>query len=104
MLRVMPDNPPGWIGAMFVLVPILVGCGFLFTVYAVIRNRNALKQAGFDPITAQVQLASRVMSSELLTPQKTLEQRLAELDDLHTRGVISDAEHTRARAQALASP
>jgi uncharacterized membrane protein len=30
-----------------------------------------------------------------------LEQRLAELDDLHARGVISDEEHRSARAEAL---
>ncbi|MDP4332862.1 SHOCT domain-containing protein [Curtobacterium sp. A7_M15] len=30
-----------------------------------------------------------------------LEQRLAELDDLHARGVISDDEHRAARAETL---
>ena len=42
------------------------------------------------------------MNSEILAPTQSLEQRLTELDDLHRRGVISDAEHTTARAKALA--
>ena len=35
-------------------------------------------------------------------PHKSLEERLRELDDLHTRGVISEAEHATARAKVLA--
>ena len=34
-------------------------------------------------------------------PGRPLEQRLAELDDLRARGVISDEEHRTARTEAL---
>ena len=36
-----------------------------------------------------------------MTPARTVEERLAELDDLHSRGVISDDEHRDARAKIL---
>jgi hypothetical protein len=35
-------------------------------------------------------------------PEKSVEQRLAEIDDLHDRGVISTDEHTAARAKIIA--
>jgi len=37
-----------------------------------------------------------------MTPAKTVEERLADLDDLHSRGVISDEEHRAARAKVIA--
>jgi hypothetical protein len=44
------------------------------------------------------------MDSELLAPRPSLEARLAELDDLHARGVITADEHAKARAEVLAGP
>jgi hypothetical protein len=50
----------------------------------------------------QTELAARAMDSELLAPRPSLEARLAELDDLHARGVITADEHAKARAEVLA--
>ena len=36
-----------------------------------------------------------------MMPARTVEERLAELDDLHERGVISDDEHREARGRIL---
>lgn len=36
-----------------------------------------------------------------MVPARTVEERLADLDDLHERGVISDDEHRDARARIL---
>ncbi|MBF4613889.1 SHOCT domain-containing protein [Curtobacterium sp. VKM Ac-1376] len=49
----------------------------------------------------QEDIAHRALQSRTLAPDRPLEQRLAELDDLHARGVISDEEHRAARAAAL---
>ncbi|MCU1602513.1 MAG: hypothetical protein JWO22_3222 [Frankiales bacterium] len=101
MLRVMNDGPPAIFDAMFVVVPIFIACVIVLGIYTTIRNRNALKQAGYDPITAQVQMADRLIRSQ---EHPSLESRLKELDDLHARGVISAEEHAKARADALAQP
>ncbi|MDR2997311.1 MAG: SHOCT domain-containing protein [Microbacterium sp.] len=105
----------------FVILPVLIGIGFVlfgllfvglivFLVIVIRRNWKTAKDAGYDPLTMETQMAARVMNSELLRPAAvpvaapaplTLEQRLTELDDLHARGVISDTEHISARAKAL---
>lgn len=71
----------------------------------VIISRNAAKARalGHDPVTMQTELAARAMDSGLLAPAKSLEERLAELDGLRARGVITAEEHAKARADALAA-
>lgn len=75
-------------------------------VMVVMISRNAAKarELGHDPLTMQTELAARAMDSELLAPRPSLEARLAELDDLHARGVITADEHAKARAEVLAGP
>ena len=69
-------------------------------VVTVLRARR-MRARGQDPWTMQEDLAYRAMQSGVLAPTVSREQRLAELDDLHRRGVISDDEHRDARAEAL---
>lgn len=52
-------------------------------------------------VVAVVVTVVLVVRSARRTPGNRHEQRLAELDDLHARGVISDEEHREARAEAL---
>lgn len=81
----------------------IVGVFVLIAVTGV-KNRRVLKDAGIDPLTAQAQLAVPLANSRLLAPkdaEQSLEQRLTELADLHSRGVISDTELATARAKAL---
>ena len=66
-----------------------------------VRNRRVLRQHGFDPMTAQAELAVRLAQGPLGAVPKSLEQRLVELDDLHRRGLISGEEHAAARRAAL---
>ena len=87
-----------WFGVAFLILFVVV-VGFI--IFTWVKNWRAFKQAGLDPIAAQSEIAGRLMNSELLAPEQTLEQRLGELDDLHARGVISDEEHRAARAKAL---
>ena len=59
-----------------------------FIVVTAVRSRRVLRDAGLDPAAAHAQLAVR----------------LAELDDLHRRGVITAVEHATARTTALNEP
>jgi hypothetical protein len=71
-------------------------------IVLVSRNAAKARALGHDPLTMQTELAARAMDSSLLAPQKSLEARLAELDELRARGVISAEEHAKARADTLA--
>ena len=72
-----------------------------FIIYIAVRNYKATRKAGFDPFTLQTDVATRLARSQMLAPKKTTEQKLSELDDLLTRGIISREEYTQARSQAL---
>jgi hypothetical protein len=74
----------------------------LFMAMAGARSKRALEAGGLDPLAAEALLAARAANSQLLAPRRSLEDRLAELDDLRSRGVISEEEHSTARAKALA--
>jgi hypothetical protein len=81
----------------FAGVALLVLVGFAFVAYAAVRSARAARRAGIDPFTNDAQVLAQAISGQ----GRTVEQRLAELDDLHRRGVISPEEHRSARARAL---
>ena len=109
---------------VFILVFAAVVAGFLLlVVIGSARRRKALLDAGLDPrLLPEEQLAARLAKqqqqreqqggprspSEVASgvagtagPQRTLEERLRDLDDLLRREVISAEEHARARAEVL---
>ncbi|PZF55564.1 hypothetical protein DEJ23_11685 [Curtobacterium sp. MCSS17_008] len=88
-----------WTLVMVGVIAVLLGIVAIVVVTVLRARRMAAR--GQNPWTMQEDLAYRAMQSQGLAPTKTLEQRLAELDDLHRRGVISDDEHRGARAEAL---
>ena len=87
---------------MFTLVPLAIAGVFVLVVVSAVRNRRTLRDAGYDPLTVQSQMAVRAMDSQLMAPRRTLGERLAELDALRAAGTISPDEHAAARAAALA--
>ncbi|MCD5346109.1 SHOCT domain-containing protein [Agromyces sp. S2-1-8] len=93
---------PAGFQVMFVLVALVGAAVFLITIITVARSYMKVREAGHDPLTIQAELATRTLDSELLAPKQSIEQRLAELDGLAARGLISDAERAAARADILA--
>lgn len=82
---------------VFGLIALLVVAGFAFVAYSAIRSARAARRAGIDPFTNEAQLIAQAVAGR----GQPLEQRLAELDELHRRGVISTEEHRTARSRAL---
>jgi hypothetical protein len=78
----------------FVVVLVVIATG-------IVRSRKVLRESGLDPLAAQAQLAVRLAQGPLGTPAQSLEQRLAELDDLQRRGLITAEEHAEGRRAAL---
>ncbi|WP_404442339.1 SHOCT domain-containing protein [Microbacterium marinum] len=97
-------------GALFGLVVVVAIAGVIFSAVVGMRKYRVLNDAGVAPLTVDAAIAAKVLRSDVLapaaptvtpTPETKLEERLAELDDLHARGVISDDEHRDARSAAL---
>ncbi len=90
-------------GVVIVLFVLLFVAAVVFIVVTVVRNANRARALGHDPLTMQTELAARVIDSPLLAaaPKPTLEQRLAELDDLRSRGVLTEDEYRAARQKAI---
>ncbi|MBC3762031.1 hypothetical protein ACUN7V_12530 [Quadrisphaera oryzae] len=106
-----PDaQPDGWAAASVVLWVVLVLAVVVLAVVWGVRNAAVLRRGGLAPLTARSQLAVDLhqrlrtgVSTGLLAPP-SLEQRLAELDDLAARGVITEAERAEARLRLLSAP
>lgn len=94
-------------GIGFVLMMVFAGLFFAavitFMVIAITRNAKRARELGHDPLTMETELAARAIDSSLLAPKPTIEARLAQLDDLLARGVITVDEYATARAEAISS-
>ncbi|WIV44911.1 SHOCT domain-containing protein [Glutamicibacter nicotianae] len=106
------DLDPGTSSSLFDTVDTMFSFGLpLFSVlfiafagliiFVIVRNFRKAKSAGFDPLTMETDLMARAANSALLAPKKSIEDKLSELDSLHSRGVITRDEYLQARRDAL---
>ena len=77
------------------VVGVLVVAGLVLFAWLLVRNLRGMRRVAQDPPAAGRGAPS------VAAP---VAQRLQELDDLHRRGVITDAERSLARHQVLTSP
>ena len=102
---------PSSFDAMWSLGLVAVGIGFVVTIALAVRNAHHLHRNGIDPTTVEAELATRMLRSQALAPaaeaaapgraERSVEDRLAEIDGLHARGAISDQERAAARSEVL---
>ncbi len=100
----MGFEPDGFSTSFGVLSGLVVGVvivGFVVIIALTIRNAARVRNSGHDPLSLQTDLAVKLLDSEALTPAKSLESRLLELDALLTKGTITSDEHAAARARLL---
>ena len=114
-----PSSPgiPGWFVALFILF-IVVGVGM--TIYKSSYSASMARKRGQDPseaamttfLVGDVGMAATYLKGPdpapvrgpgdaTAEPVRSTEQRLAELDDLHRRGLLTDAEHAAQRARII---
>jgi hypothetical protein len=91
---------PAMFKVFFTVIPVFIGVVFVFVVYSLVRNWRVMKARGVDPITAQAEIAARMAKGKIVEGP-SIEERLAELDDLRSRGIISDTEHADGRRRIL---
>ncbi|HEX3002821.1 MAG TPA: SHOCT domain-containing protein [Angustibacter sp.] len=92
-------------GIVFVLVTLFIVAVFVIMVVALVKRGRAVREEGLDPLTGDIQLAGQLSRSQLMAPaapQRTVPERLAEVDELLRTGAISAAEHEAQRARILA--
>lgn len=86
----------------FIAFGVLVGVVIVISICTAIYRAAKVARAGQNPLTLDNDIAVAALKSPILAAQKSVEERLRDVDDLHARGVISDAEHVQARAAILA--
>ena len=93
----------GIMGLLLVLFVILFVSVVGFMIYTASRRYRAAKQAGLDPFAGDIQVMGRVNDSAMLAPERSVEDRLAEIDALRAAGTISAEEHEAARTRIIAT-
>ena len=84
----------------FTTISVFIALVFLFVIYAGVKNWRAMKAKGINPITAQAEITARMATGKLFEGP-SIEDKLREIDDLHSRGLISDDEHREGRKRVL---
>ncbi|GAA1409593.1 hypothetical protein AUR04nite_24020 [Glutamicibacter uratoxydans] len=91
----------GGMGIFFLVVMLLVAGVFVAAIVLWVRNYRKAKEAGADIFTLQTDLAVKAANSQFLAPAQTKEQKLAELDGLKRKGMVTDEEYSAARMKIL---
>ncbi|MFI5426289.1 hypothetical protein [Aeromicrobium sp. UC242_57] len=101
----MDDSFPsdGTFDSMFTLFIVIFVVAAIGAAVVTVMNWKKASDAGVNPFTMETEAMTTLIKSQALAPEKTLEQRLADLDALHAKGTISAAELATARAEVLKS-
>ncbi|CAM3916701.1 hypothetical protein ACXYTP_19605 [Tsukamurella ocularis] len=96
-----PGIPGFFIAGMVIFAVFFVSILTLIIVTGV-KNYRAAKEKGQDIFTLETDLQVQALQSRVLGAERSIEERLAEIDDLARRGVIDADERATARAKILA--
>jgi uncharacterized membrane protein len=84
-----------------VVIIVIILMMLVFIVRRLVLSRKVLRAGGVDPRTLGAQIAVNLAHGTALPSGMTIEQHLAELESLHTKGTISDEEYAAARSKAI---
>lgn len=101
VLAVLPGSSPAAFDTGITLAGFVIGVIVVAMVVLIVVKVVSARRRGINPLTFDAELAAKLRDSSVLQPEKSVEVRLAEIDDLHGRGVITDAERESARASVL---
>lgn len=102
----MDDTMPGdsFFDGVFAVFPIIFVGVIVVGVVLTVMNWKKASDAGVNPLTMETEAMTTLIKSKALAPEKTIEERLAELEALHAKGTISAEELAAARAEVLKNP
>jgi hypothetical protein len=108
------DGPPSIVTAASIFFIVIFVVALAVGVGVAIWKAVVLRRGGLNPLVAEEQLAARLnkslrtgplaaatVSDKSAGPEKSKEERLSEVMDLHERGLISDTELAEARAKII---
>ncbi|MBF4633169.1 SHOCT domain-containing protein [Agreia pratensis] len=97
---------PGSTTADFMPIIFWIICGiiavvFVFGIVSVVANVRRARRAGHNPLTMQTDIATKLLDSDALSSQPSVEARLEKIEQLRAAGTISNNEYDAARARLL---
>ena len=97
------DQAMAGMGVLSAIFGVLLVAAVGLIIYSAVRRARAARAAGLDPFAGDIQLMGAAKESRLLAPERSMEERLAEVDALLAAGAISQDEHDAARARIISS-
>lgn len=97
------ETSVGLVGILFAVFAVFFILVVLLMIISAVRRVRVAKEEGVDPFAADIQAMGAVTSSAVLAPDRTIPERLAEVDALHASGAITDTEYDEARARIISS-
>ena len=92
---------PGIVGLLIGLFAVFFIAVIVLMVVSATKRYRAAKRAGLDPFAGDIQMMQTARESQLMAPARSVEERLAEVDELRRAGTITAEEHTAARARII---
>ncbi|SMQ59437.1 SHOCT domain-containing protein [Agreia sp. VKM Ac-1783] len=98
----MPGSTtPDFMPILFWIVGGIIALVFVIVVVSVIANVMRARRAGHNPLTMQTDIATKLLDSDMLSSQPSVEARLEKIEQLRAAGTISSNEYDVARARLL---
>jgi hypothetical protein len=86
-------------GAIVVLFVVIV----VFAIAIAVRNASRAIDQGQNPLTVDYDLKLKALDSAVLSPERSTEEKLAEVEQLFAAGTITADERAAARERILGS-
>lgn len=102
-MDINPALPDDGFSTVFGIVTAVIVIGGIVAVVSAVLNARKAVELGHNPLTMQTELQAKVLDSQALAPERSVEERLAELAKLRASGAVDEAEYERARARILGS-
>ncbi|KQR24137.1 hypothetical protein ASF79_02630 [Agreia sp. Leaf335] len=98
----MPGSTtPDFMPIILWIVGGIIALVFVFVIVSVIANASRARRAGHNPLTLQTDIATKLLDSDALSSQPSVEARLEKIEQLRAAGTISANEYDAARARLL---
>ena len=99
----------GTFSGLFGVFIVIFVLAIAFAIVRAVMNTKKMVDAGQNPLTLQTDIELAALKSQALAPaattvtasSATVEQKLAQLDDLHARKIITDEELAASRLKVL---
>ncbi|KJC64036.1 SHOCT domain-containing protein [Agreia bicolorata] len=99
----MPESDmSGFMPIVFWVIGGFIAVVFVYVIVSVFVNASRVRRAGHNPLTLQSDIATKLLDSDALSSQPSVEARLEKIEQLCSAGTISNDEYDAARSRLLA--